>query len=141
MDFIRAAARYLGHSDVASSVNADGTNRQVQDLKTDEWLTDNQIAEIEHIAKQPQQSDYEQALEQRIDKVAQGRDYKNADRLAGYAATSNLTYGPEARAFVDWRSSVWEYAITEFAKVQAGQRTQPTVDEFIAELPAIVWPE
>jgi len=49
-------------------------------------------------------------------------------------------WAAEAAAFAAWRDAVWTYAYAELAKVQAGQRAQPTVTDLIAELPAIIWP-
>lgn len=38
---------------------------------------------------------------------------------------------------VAWRDAVWAHAFAELGKVQHGQRPQPTVEDFIAELPVI----
>lgn len=41
--------------------------------------------------------------------------------------------------FVAWRDAVWLYAYVERDRVMAGEREQPTVEEFIGELPVIEW--
>jgi hypothetical protein len=35
---------------------------------------------------------------------------------------------------------VWTYSTVELVKVLAGERAQPSVEEFIAKLPAFEWP-
>ncbi|SDJ19164.1 Putative peptidoglycan binding domain-containing protein [Agrobacterium fabrum] len=40
-------------------------------------------------------------------------------------------------AFVAWRDNVWVYAYRQLAKVQGGQRSQPTIEQFLAEIAPI----
>ncbi|MGK9339895.1 hypothetical protein [Sinorhizobium meliloti] len=42
---------------------------------------------------------------------------------------------------VAWRSAVWAYSTAELVKVLAGERPPPSVEEFIAELPAFICPD
>jgi len=35
---------------------------------------------------------------------------------------------------------VWTYSTAELVKVLAGERAQPSAEEFMAELPAFQWP-
>lgn len=86
----------------------------------------------------PMMVDYQNAVQALIDATAQQRQYDHGWAMAGYV--SDPEYGGEARAFVNWRSEVWRYAYQELAKVQNGQRGQPSVAEFIQELPKIAWP-
>jgi hypothetical protein len=91
-------------------------------------------------APPPGMDDYRNAIQAHIDTTAGQRDYGSAVSAASYATSKNAKWKSEAETFVDWRDSVWTYVYEQLALVQAGQRTQPTVAEFIAELPAIVWP-
>ena len=43
-------------------------------------------------------------------------------------------------AFRSWRSLVWAYAYEQLAAVKAGERTQPTVEAFLLELPELELP-
>jgi hypothetical protein len=88
----------------------------------------------------PTQADYAAAIQAHIDAVAQERSYNDAVSCASYAASTNTQWASEAATFIAWRDDVWTYAYTELAKVQAGTRPQPTVADFIAELPTITWP-
>lgn len=87
------------------------------------------------------EADYAAAIEAHIDAVARTRGYRNADRLASYVGGTVAQWAAEAAEFVSWRDSVWLYAYAEMTKVLNGQRAQPSIDELIAELPVIAWPE
>lgn len=87
------------------------------------------------------QADYQRAVETKIEAVARERLYSNAVSFASYAASTNPTWQAEATTFIAWRDSVWEYAYAQLALVQAGEQAPPSsVEAFIADLPAIVWP-
>ncbi len=81
------------------------------------------------------------AIQSHVDTVATSRRYDSAVSLASYVASNNPVWAAEAQAFVAWRDAVWVYAYAEMDKVLNGQRDQPEIGEFIAELPAMVWPE
>lgn len=87
----------------------------------------------------PDSSAFERAIEDRIERVARARGYASADRLAGYVNDPNQAWADEAQSFVNWRSGVWVYALTELAKVQGGQRSVSTLEALLAELPAAPW--
>lgn len=107
-------------------------------LEGDE-LADYLAREAAHVPG-PGRRDFEDALEEHLDSVARARGYASGERLATYATSG--VYGAEAQAFIAWRDAVWVYALAELAKVEAGQRSKPDeVDEFLAELPAIEWPD
>lgn len=80
------------------------------------------------------------AIQQHVDQTAKGRRYDNGVSLASYVASGNPEWAAEAQAFVQWRDAVWTYAYAELDKVLAAEREQPSVEEFIGELPVIEWP-
>lgn len=81
------------------------------------------------------------AIDRHVDAVARERHYASAVSLASYANSTVPQWRAEAEAFVAWRDAVWAYALAELASVQSGDRAAPeTVEAFIEELPAIVWP-
>ena len=88
----------------------------------------------------PTTADFAAAIQSHIDATAKARGYNGPATLASYVASTIPAWAAEAQAFVAWRDAVWIYAYGELAKVQAGQRTQPTVDEIVSELVPIVWP-
>lgn len=84
---------------------------------------------------------YRLEIQAMIDGTAKERDYDSGATLASYVNSTVPTWILEAEAFVAWRDAVWLYALAELDKVQAGERSQPSVDGFLAELPAFEWPE
>lgn len=89
----------------------------------------------------PTLDDYRYAIQAHVDATAQERQYDSGVTCASYVNSTVTTWAAEAAAFVSWRDAVWAYAFAELAKVEANERPQPTVDDFLAELPAMVWPE
>ncbi len=84
--------------------------------------------------------DYENAIQNLVDSTARERQFRDGVTLASYTASTKPKWAAEAQAFVAWRDNVWFYAYGELAKVQAGQRPQPTVGQFLDEIAPIAWP-
>lgn len=104
-------------------------------------MTPKEIAELE--ASQDSHltiTDYENAIQNLVDRTARERQFRDGVTLASYIGSTKAKWAAEAQAFVAWRDSVWFYAYGELAKVQAGQRQQPTVEQFIDEIAPIAWP-
>ncbi|ADY64426.1 hypothetical protein [Agrobacterium tumefaciens] len=85
-------------------------------------------------------TDYENAIQNLVDSTAHERQFRDGVTLASYTASTKPKWAAEAQAFVAWRDNVWFYAYGELAKVQAGQRPQPTVEQFLGEIAPIAWP-
>jgi hypothetical protein len=84
---------------------------------------------------------YEQAVQAKLDGAAQEARYDSISTAVSYAEEPAVPkFQEDGKAFREWRSLVWAYAYDQLAKVLSGQRTQPTVEEFLAELPALVLP-
>ena len=92
-------------------------------------------------APPPTLEDYRRGIQGFVDETARQRQYDGGTSCASYANSTNATWAAEANAFIVWRDAVWVYSFAELDKVQSGQREQPTVAAFIAELPALVWPD
>lgn len=89
----------------------------------------------------PTLNDYRSAIQARIDTTAGERGYDSGVTCASYVGSTNSTWAAEAAALVAWRDAVWSYAYAEMARVQAGERGQPAIAAFLAELPSMTWPE
>jgi hypothetical protein len=89
----------------------------------------------------PSVEDFQRAIEQHVDAVAQGRQYSSAVSIATYLGSNVATWTAEAAAFIAWRDAVWLYALGELQRVQTGERPVPTLEAFLAELPGIEWPD
>ncbi|MFT2213069.1 hypothetical protein ACLJYM_14395 [Rhizobium giardinii] len=85
-------------------------------------------------------AEYSSAIQSHLEAKAYERNYDSIQSAISYRDDPNEQFAAEAAALFTWRSAVWTYATAELEKVTAGERTQPTVAELIAELPAFVWP-
>jgi hypothetical protein len=85
-------------------------------------------------------ADYETAIQARVDEVARSRQFRDGVTMASYAVSTNPVWAAEAQAFIAWRDEVWAYADSSLARVEDGERAQPSIEEFISELPSIIWP-
>jgi hypothetical protein len=104
-------------------------------------MTPEEIAELKAIpASTPTITDYENAIQNLVDNTAREKQFRDGVTLASYIGSTIQTWAAEAQAFVAWRDNVWFYAYGELAKVQSGQRPQPTVDQFLGEIARIAWP-
>lgn len=88
----------------------------------------------------PTEADYVAAIQAHIDATAKARGYADGVSCASYHASLMPGWATEAQAFTAWRDAVWVYAFGELAKVQTGQRAQPSVAVLATELPAMTWP-
>lgn len=84
---------------------------------------------------------YRLEIQAMIDAKASERQYDNGATLASYVNSTIEQWATEAQAFVAWRDAVWLYALAELDKVQKDEREQPSVVDFLAELPAFEWPQ
>ena len=74
-----------------------------------------------------------------LDEKARERQYDNALSITSYTSSTNAQWKAEADAFIAWRDAVFVYALGVLDTVQQGG-SQPTVEEFIAGLPIMAWP-
>jgi hypothetical protein len=81
------------------------------------------------------------AVQAHLDTTAQERKYDNINSLCTYATSTNAKFKAEAQQAVEWRDQVWAYCYAELDKVLSGQRTTPTTEVLITELPVLTWPE
>lgn len=82
---------------------------------------------------------YKAAFDAHLDAVAQERQYDNRLTIATYKGDDNPLWAAEAEAFLSWRTLALASMFAQLADTQAGG-TPPTIAEFIAALPVIVWP-
>lgn len=106
-------------------------------LKASEIVTPEQ-REKENLSRLEAQ--FSAAIQLHLDAKAQQRRYDGIQTAITYRNDPNPQFAAEGEALFEWRSACWTYSTTELAKVEAGEREIPTVDEFIAELPSFEWP-
>ncbi|MBK0020957.1 hypothetical protein IAE29_03095 [Ochrobactrum sp. S46] len=83
---------------------------------------------------------YRLEIQAMIDAKAGERQYDSGSTLASYVNSTIEHWATEAQAFVAWRDALWIYALAELDKVQKSERDQPSVEDFLAELPVFEWP-
>lgn len=81
-----------------------------------------------------------EALQKRIDEFAQTRNYTNAIFAASYATSATPKFSQEGQYIVEARDAMWLAGYAILAEVESGARPVPTVEEVIAEMPPLVWP-
>lgn len=105
---------------------------------------DGQLAYVEEdlpdLTPEPTLQDYQSAIQSLVDETARSMSFNDGVTMASYAASTVGPWAAQAQAFIAWRDNVWQYAYFELSKVNAGERTQPSVADFLLELPEIVWP-
>lgn len=81
---------------------------------------------------------FEQAIQSHLDSAARSRGYDSIATSVSYAEEPVVAkFQEDGKAFRAWRSLVWAYAYQELDKVKAGKREIPTLDAFLAEVPAL----
>jgi len=84
---------------------------------------------------------FEQAVQGKLNGAAISARYDSIATAVSYAEEPAVPkFQNDGIAFRAWRSKVWAYAYEQLALVLAGEREQPTVDDFLLELPALELP-
>lgn len=79
-----------------------------------------------------------------LDAKARERGYDSLASAVSYVTSTVPAWAAEALVLRDWRDAVWVHALAEMAAVQAGTRSAPSVEAFLAEIGAacpFAWPE
>lgn len=107
------------------------------------WAKEAGNAIAAYAAPAPSLADYSDALQMMLDAKAGERQYDSIQTGISYRGDPNAQFAAEGNALFDWRSAVWTYATEQLGKVQSGERAQPSVEHFIAEVAAacpFAWP-
>ena len=83
--------------------------------------------------------EYEAAIDNLLLTTANSRGYDSAYTCLSYLQSSNAIWKTEAEAFNTWRDACWVKAHEILNQWQAGEIEQPTVEEVLAQMPAIGW--
>ena len=81
------------------------------------------------------------AVQARLDAFAKTRNYDNIFTAATYATSKNPQFAAEGQYAVEARDETWARCYQILNEVMTGQRPEPTLEEIMAELPALAWPE
>lgn len=80
---------------------------------------------------------FSRAVQDHLDSVARDSGYGGILSAVSYLGDTNPKFDNDAKSFFAWRGAVWTYVYAQLALVQAGTVAQPTIDAFIASLPAL----
>lgn len=83
---------------------------------------------------------YTAAVQKRLDDFARTRNYDGIMSAATYATSTVPTFKAEGQYAVEARDATWAKCYEVLAAVEAGSRPIPTLDELLAELPVLEWP-
>ena len=72
------------------------------------------------------------------EQIVKELNYDSIFTAITYENDTNVKFAKEAEAFKAWRSQVWTICYAVLDDVLAGNRTMPTKEELIAELPELV---
>lgn len=79
---------------------------------------------------------YVTSVQRHMDSKARERRYDNIVSACSYAGAPNA-FQAESQAFLQWRAACWAHLYQMQEQVQAGQRSLPSMDELIAEMPTL----
>jgi len=99
-------------------------------------------AEMKQASEMEKEIDrFRSAIQSLVDAKAQEKQYDSGATMASYVGSTVPDWASEAQRFVVWRDNVWSYTYAQLNAVQNGQRQQPTIEEFLTELPVLNWSE
>lgn len=79
-------------------------------------------------------------VQQHLDTFAQTRNYDGVLSAATYATSTVPKFAAEGQYAVEARDATWAKCYEILAAVEAGSRPMLTLDELLAELPVLTWP-
>jgi hypothetical protein len=89
----------------------------------------------------PQVPDYVTAVQAMLDAKARERLYDSILSACTYVTSTQAKFQAEGQACVAWRDAVWSKCYELMTDVDSGGLEQPTIEELLAMLPTMEWPE
>lgn len=86
-------------------------------------------------------ADIGRAVGRHLDAVVAERQYDSIDTAVSYRGDPNPIFAAEGQAAFAWRSAVWTRTVAALAEAGDDPARLPAVEDFIAALPAIAWPD
>lgn len=112
----------------------------VNDLPTLEYVPMPTQSEIDAKKAEKKMDKIKNAVQTHLDKKAKSMGYDDIDTIAKYIGYDN-PFRVECELLGSWCASVWAYCYQALGDVTGGTRTEPTIEELIAELPLLVLPQ
>ena len=83
---------------------------------------------------------YTAGVQQHLDTFARTRNYDGILSAATYATSQVPKFKVEGQYAVEARDATWAKCYEVLAAVESRSRPMPTLDELLAELPVLTWP-
>ena len=83
---------------------------------------------------------YTAAVQKHLDDFARTRGYDGILSAATYATSTNPKFAVEGQYAMEARDATWVKCYEVLAAVEAGSRPMPTLEELLAELQVLTWP-
>ena len=83
---------------------------------------------------------YTAGVQKYLDDFARTRNYDGILSAATYATSAVPKFKAEGQYAVEARDATWAKCYEVLAAVEAGSRPMPTLEELLAELPVLTWP-
>ena len=83
---------------------------------------------------------YTDGVQRHLDNFARTRNYDGILSAATYATSQVPKFKAEGQYAVEARDATWAKCYEILAAVEGGTRPMPTLDELLAELPVLTWP-
>ena len=83
---------------------------------------------------------YTAGVQKHLDDFARTRNYDGILSAATYATSAVPKFKAEGQYAVEARDATWAKCYEVLAAVEAGSHPMPTLDELLAELPVLTWP-
>ena len=87
------------------------------------------------------QKKFEAAVQKRLDAFAQTRGYDSILSACTYATSANPKFRAEGQYAAGARDDTWAAWHGVLGSVTEGRRPLPPLEDVLAELPALAWPE
>jgi len=127
---------------IPTTILLDNDDKEPHTLQIKEWLVDN-VGSIEPyiaptITTEQKISTISSAVQVHIDTEARSKGYDNINSIAKYMGYTN-DFQTECETLGAWTASCWSTCHVILSNWEAGNITEPTADEVIAQLPTIVY--
>lgn len=85
------------------------------------------------------QSQFVNMIQERLDRFAQSRGYDNIMSVCTYSNSTTPRFKAEADRAIYLRDTTWSKCYEILEQVLAGERSIPTEEELLTELPELTW--
>ena len=137
------------NNDMSNTYYSPDGNPEIWEAKPEGYFTPEEWAEA-HPAPAPepyiptpeeQRQMFTDAIQAHLDRFAQTRNYDGIMSAATYATSTVPKFRAEGQYAVQARDLTWAKGYEIMDEVMSGQRPMPTLEEVIAELPELKWPQ